>query len=137
MPDAVRKVGYCYTMVTNRAGQGAKVLGAIADAGLNLEAFSGFPTPRGVQLDFVTADAASLRRLAKNEGLELSQVKRAFLIQGEDRAGAVRRHLDKLAAARISVTAADAIADGKGRYGMLLWVKPKDFARAAKVLGAR
>lgn len=137
MADTVRKVGYCYTKVSNRAGQGAKVLGALAEAGISIEAFSGFPTPGGVQLDFVVPDAAALRRVARREGLELSKVKRAFLVQGDDRAGAVRRHLDKLAAAKISVTAADAIADGKGRYGMLLWVKPKDYVRAAKALGAR
>jgi hypothetical protein len=28
-------------------------------------------------------------------------------------------------------------AGGKGRYGMLLWVRPKDYARAAAALGAR
>ena len=37
----------------------------------------------------------------------------------------------------INVTASDAVTAGKGRYGMLLWVKPKDFARAAKTLDAK
>ena len=49
----------------------------------------------------------------------------------------MHRHVQKLADERISVTAADAVAAGKGRYGMLLWVKPKDYARAARVLKAR
>jgi hypothetical protein len=35
------------------------------------------------------------------------------------------------------VTAADAIAAGQGRYGMLLWVKAKDYARAARALKAK
>ncbi len=35
------------------------------------------------------------------------------------------------------VTAVDAAAAGKGRYGMILWVKPKNYARAARALGAR
>ena len=26
---------------------------------------------------------------------------------------------------------------GKGRYGMLLWVKPKDYAKAARILKAK
>jgi predicted amino acid-binding ACT domain protein len=67
----------------------------------------------------------------------LSDVKKGFLVQGTDRVGAVHRHLKKLAEAGINVTAADAVAAGKGRYGMLLWVKPREYARAAKVLGAR
>ena len=35
------------------------------------------------------------------------------------------------------VTAADAVTAGRGRFGMILWVKPKDVGRAAKALGAR
>jgi len=38
---------------------------------------------------------------------------------------------------RINVTAADAVSGGKGRYGMIIWVKPKDYARAARALGAK
>jgi hypothetical protein len=67
----------------------------------------------------------------------LSKVKKGFLIQGDDRVGAVSRHLDKLAGRKISVTAADAVTAGQGRYGMILWVKQKDYARAARALGAR
>jgi predicted amino acid-binding ACT domain protein len=67
----------------------------------------------------------------------LSKVKKGFLIQGTDRVGAVQRHLQKLADAGINVTAADGVAAGQGRFGMILWVKPRDYARAARALGAR
>jgi hypothetical protein len=80
---------------------------------------------------------AALRRVARRNGWRLSKVKKGFLIQGDDRVGAVHRHLQKLADAGINVTAADAVAAGKGRYGMLLWVKPRDYARAARALGVR
>ena len=60
-----------------------------------------------------------------------------WLVQGDDKVGAVHRHIKKLADKRINVTAADAVAAGKGRYGMLLWVKPKDYARAARTLNAK
>ncbi|UCG12895.1 MAG: hypothetical protein JSU72_20915 [Deltaproteobacteria bacterium] len=46
-------------------------------------------------------------------------------------------HLTKLATKKINVTAADAVAAGKGRYGMILWVKPKDYAKAARALNAK
>jgi len=138
MPDRVRKVSYCYPVVPNRAGQGAKILGEISRAGINLLAYSGFPVGGGKsQLDLVVEEAGPLLRLARRNGWRLSKMKKGFLIQGSDRAGAVHHHLQKLADAGINVTAADAVAAGQGRYGMLLWVKPRDYARAARALGAR
>jgi hypothetical protein len=136
--DRVRKVNYCYPIVPNRAGQGARILNEITDAGINLLAYSGFPIGGGrSQLDLVVEDMGALRRVAQRNGWRLSKVKKGFLIQGTDQVGAVHRHLKKLAEAGINVTAADAVAAGKGRYGMLLWVKPRDYARAARALGAR
>jgi hypothetical protein len=138
MPDRVRKVNYCYPIVPNRAGQGAKILGEISRAGINLLAYSGFPVGGGKsQLDLVVEEAGPLVRLARQQGWRLSRMKKGFLIQGSDRAGAVHHHLQKLADAAINVTAADAVAAGQGRYGMLLWVRPRDYARAARALGAR
>jgi hypothetical protein len=138
MADSVRKVQYCHTKVPNRAGIGAKALGELREAGVDLVAFTGFPLGKGkAQLDFVTTDVPGLRRMAKRAGWRLSDTKRGFLVQGQDRIGAVQRHLGRLAERRIGVVAADAIAAGKGRYGMILWVRPKDYARAARALNAR
>ena len=138
MPDRVRKVTYCYPIVPNRAGQGARVLAEVARAGILLLAYSGFPAGGGKsQLDLVVDDIGPLRRLARRNGWRLSKVKKGFLIQGTDQVGAAHRHLQKLADAGINVTAADAVGAGKGRYGMILWVKQRDYARAARALGAR
>jgi hypothetical protein len=137
MPDRVRKVNYCYPIVPNRAGQGARLLAELERAGVNLLAYSGFPVGGGrSQLDLVLEEMGPLRRLARRNGWRLSKVKKGFLIQGTDEVGAVHRHLQKLAKAGINVIAADAVAAGKGRYGMILWVKPRDYGRAAKALGA-
>jgi hypothetical protein len=138
MPDRVKKVNYCYPIVPNRAGQGASILSELAREGVDLIAYSGFPAGGGKsQLDLVLEDMGALRRLARRNGWRLSKVKKGFHIQGSDQLGAVHRHLQKLADARINVTAADAVAAGQGRYGMILWVKPRDYARAARALGAR
>jgi hypothetical protein len=138
MADRVSKVKYCYTMVPARAGQGARVLKALRDADVNLTAFSGFPAGGGrAQLDIVAQRMSGVRRVAARNGWKLSRVKQAFLITGGDACGAVHRHVQKLADRGISVTAADAVCAGMGRYGMILWVKPRDFARAARVLGAK
>lgn len=138
MADQVQKVSYCYAKVSNRPGQGARILDALARAGVDLDAFSGFPAGKGrAQLDFVTARTPALRRVAAKNGWKLSPVKKAFLITGINAVGAVNRHVQKLAEAGIGVTAADAVCAGMGRYGMILWVKPRDYARAAKALRAR
>ncbi len=138
MADRVRKVNYCYVKVPNRAGQGARVLEALKDADVNLLAYTGFPERGGkAQLDLIPENMAALRRVAKKHGWRLTTGKKGFLIQGSDEVGAVHRHIHKLAANKINITAADAVAAGKRRYGMILWVKPKDYAKAAKVLRAK
>jgi hypothetical protein len=135
---AVRKVNYCYVTVPNRAGQGADVLGKLKAEGVNLLAYSGFPVKGGkAQLDMVASSVTPIRRIARKNGWRLSSPKKGFLIQGADRLGAVQRHVEKLAEKRINVTAADAVCAGKGRYGMMLWVKDKDYSRAARALKAR
>ncbi len=137
MAHRVRKVNYCYVTVPSRAGQGVNILGELKAAGVNLLAFSGFPTKKGkAQLDLIATNMSPIKRVAKNNGWRLSKVKKGFLAQGNDEIGAAHRHLEKLAEQKINVTAADAVAAGGGRYGMIFWVKPKDYGRAAKALRA-
>jgi hypothetical protein len=134
----IRKVNYVYIKAPNRPGQAAQVLMALREAGVNLLAFSGFPQRLGrAQIDLVTDDLAGVKRIANREGWRLSRTKRAFLLQGTDRVGAALAPLAKLAAQKINVTAADAVTAGMGRFGMIFWVRPRHYARAAKVLGAR
>jgi hypothetical protein len=138
MADRVRKVNYCYAKVSARPGQGVAVLSELQKAGVNLLAFSGFPTTAGkAQLDLVAEDMAAIRRVAQKNGWRISKTKKAFLIQGDDRVGACHRQLKKLADQKINVTAVDAVVAGKGRYAAILWVKPQAYARAAKALGAK
>ena len=138
MADRVRKITYSYLMVPNRAGQGARVLSELRKEGVNLLAYSGFPGKGGkAQIDLIPEKWADLSRVARKHGWRLGKSKKAFLVTGRDSVGAVDRHIQRLADKRINVTAADAVCAGKGRYGMILWVKPKVYARAARVLGAK
>jgi len=137
MAEKIRKVGYYYTMVPNRAGSAAKILGALRAAGVNLLAFSGFPSGRGAQLDFVPEDNGAFLRAARRAGVKLSKRKTGFLVEGGDRVGACAAVLGKLAKAKINVTAIDAVSAGRGRFGAILWVKPKHVGRAARALRAR
>ena len=136
MKEVIRKVDYFYIQTPNKVGEGARLLTALRDSGVNLLAFSGFPSGRGAQVDFIPEDTATFKRAAKKAGLKLSLKKSGFLVQGEDRIGAIEEIMSRLAAFAINVTAIDAIVAGEGRYGAILWVKSPDINKAAKALGA-
>ena len=138
MAFQIRKVKYCYLLVPSRSGQAVKILGELKKSGINLLAFSGFPSRAGKsQIDLISNDMAPILRLARKNGWRPSKVKRAFLVQGTDEAGAVAKVLSRLSEKNINVTATDAVAAGKGRYGMILWVKPARYAAAARALNAK
>jgi hypothetical protein len=132
----IRKVNYYAMQVPNHAGEAHKILAGLRKAGVNLLAFTGFPSGRGSQMDFVPANSAAFTRAAKAAGLKVGKAKTGFLIQGKDRTGALDTTLGKLANANINVTAVDGVAAGSGRFGAILWVKPKDVARASRTLKA-
>jgi hypothetical protein len=137
MADMIRKVAYFAVDVANRPGEGARLLKTLADAGVNLLAFSGFPSSKKAQLDFIPEDAAVFRKAMKAAKIKTRPQKFGFLIQGNDRKGAVAQLLQTLADKKINVTAIDAVSAGAGRYAAILWVKPEDVKKAAKVLGSK
>jgi hypothetical protein len=137
MADTVRGVEYYYLTIPDAPGEGQRVLSALKDNGVNLLAFLGFPLAGGQsQIDLVPEDPQALRETARQAGLTLSEAKRAFLIHGDDRVGAVADTVAKLAEANINLTAAAATGAGSGRFGMILWVAAGDYERAAEALGA-
>ncbi len=135
MADTVQRVQYFYIEAPDKPGEGAKLLTMLKEAGVSLLAFSGFPKGRRAQIDFIPADPAAFRAAARKAKLKLVGPKTGFLVQGEDRRGAVAELMAKLADAKINVTAIDAVAAGAGRYGAILWVKSGDVTKAAKILG--
>ena len=137
MAHRVMKVNYCKLMVSSRAGQALRILNALRDGGVNLLAFTGFPAGGKAQIDLITKDIAGVRRVARKHGWRPSVTKRGFLVQGDDEVGAAARVVARLAHAGINMTAMDAVTAGKGRYGMILWVKPRDYGRAARALKAK
>jgi len=136
MADIVRKVAYFAVDVANKPGEGARLLGVLADQGVNMLAFSGFPSGRKAQLDFVPENVALFKTAAKAAKIKVRTQKFGFLVQGEDRKGAVAKILKTLAEKKINVTAIDAVSAGAARYAAILWVATKDVSKAAKALGA-
>ncbi len=123
--------------VPDAPGEGERILSALKDGGVNLLAFLGFPLGGGQsQIDIVPEDPESLVEAAERAGITLSGAKRAVLIQGDDRVGAVADITAKLAEANINLTAAAAASAGSGRYGMIVWVPAAEYQCAAEALGA-
>lgn len=135
MADTIRLVEYFYITASDKAGEGARALGTLRDAGVNLLAFSGFPHGRRAQLDFMPADPAAFKEAARRAKWKVIGPKRGFLVQGDDRIGAIADLFERLATAKINVTALDAVSVD-GRYGAMLWVAPKDVKKTAALLGA-
>jgi hypothetical protein len=137
MADTVQGVEYYYVTVPDEPGEGQRILSSLKASGVNLTAFLGFPLGGGrSQLDLVPEEPEALKTAAEQAGLALSEAKRAFLIQGDDRVGAVADAMEKLGQANVNVTAGAATVAGSGRYGMILWVPPADYDKAADALGA-
>ena len=137
MADIVKRIEYYYTVAPDRPGAGARILDALKAARVNLLAVNGFPRDAGhAQLDLVPSNQRDFRAAARKAGLKLVGPKTAFLVQGQDRVGAVAAIASKLARAHISITALQAVSGGRKRYGAIFWVKARNVGRAAEVLGA-
>lgn len=122
MGDMIRKVDYFTMQVSDKPGEGARALDALREMGVNLLAFTGFPEGRGrTQLDFVPEETAALKAAAKRGKIKLSPKKTAFLVQGEDRPGAIAEIMGRLAAAKInaprSMRSAREVADSGQSFG--------------------
>jgi len=136
MAHAIRKIDYYALTVPDKAGEGHRILSALAHEGVNLLAAIGFPLGEvKAQIDLVPENAAAFGQVAERLKLRTRKAKQAFLVQGDDRVGAVAEVLGKLASQKIQLTAAQALAAGAGRWAMILWVKPGSVEKAARALG--
>jgi hypothetical protein len=134
MADAVRLVEYYYIQVPDRPGEGIKVLRHLQQAKVSLLGFHAFPAGARAQLNFVPSAPTALKAAARAAKWKLVGPKKAFLIQGKDRTGALVDHYQRLADAKVNVMAADAVGGG-GRFAAIVWVGARDLRKAAKALG--
>lgn len=134
---SIRKASYYSMKVPQRPGAGAQLLSQLKAAKVNLLAFTGFPAGGGAQVDFIPQDNAKFMKAARKAKLKLSARKTVFLVQGNDKVGALTQALGKLAKARINLVSLQAVTAGKRRFGAMFWVKAKDVTRASRALKAR
>ena len=136
MAEEIRQVEHYSASIPNRVGEGARVLGALRDAGVNLIAFWAYKQGAGrAQLEFIPENGAAFVAAAKQAKLKLRK-STALYIHGDDRPGAVADILARLAGrARINVFAMQAVCSGGGRYGAIVFLPAAAARKAASVLG--
>jgi hypothetical protein len=135
MAEEIRQVEHYSASIPDKVGEGARVLGALRDAGVNLIAFWGYPHGKGrAQFEFIPEHGAAFVAAAKQTKLRLRK-STAFYVHGDDRPGAVADILKKLADARINVGALQAVCGGGGTYGAVIFVPRAAARKAATVLG--
>ncbi len=133
MAETIRKVQYFYATIEDKPGEASRLLKNLSQRSINLFAFTAFPVGPGTsQLDFFPENPEQLLKAALDAGITLVGPKNAFLIQGQDRIGALHEHHLTLSNAGINVHAANGVVDDSGRFGYVLWVKPEDYERAAQ-----
>ncbi len=135
MADLMRTVQYFKVTIADQSGTLARMLAPLHDAGVNLFAVHAFPRNRRTQVDVVPEDPAAFKNTVKPLKWKMRGPKACFLVEGDDRPGALVALTGQLGAAKISMTAMTATVAGQGRFGAILWVKSRDVKKAAKVLG--
>ena len=136
MAEEIRVVDHYSASIPNKVGEGARVLGALRDAGVNLIAFWGYKHGEGrAQLEFIPEDSATFVAAAKQAKLRLRKGT-ALYIHGDDRAGDIADILAKLAGKHINVAAVQAVCGGGGSYGTIVFLPEAAARKAASVLGA-
>ena len=135
MAFKIRRVDYFYTTVKDEPGQAYEVLSRLASLGINLVAVTAVPFgPMNTQLTIFPEDTAQLRNAAQKSGLKLEGPQAALLVQGDDELGALSEVHSKLYAANVNIYASSGVADGKGHFGYIIYVRPDDYEKAVTAL---
>lgn len=136
MTHTVRPVDYFHATVRDQAGEAFRVLSSLAEAGVNLLAFSASPVgAAAAHMVLFPEDADALVDYADRSGMVLSGPERALMVQGDDKLGALAEVHRQLADAGINVFASNAVTGGHGRYGYVIHVRAEEFDAAARALG--
>lgn len=135
MASTVKEVDYYYAVVDDQPGEARKLLEFLSEKTVNLLALTAFPVGEGrSQIDLIPSDPVVLRRAAEDAGIPLVGPKQAFLVQGDDRIGALYDVHLKLSNAGVNIYACNGVVDGTGRFGYVIWVDPSEFSEAGEAL---
>jgi hypothetical protein len=135
MDYSVRSAQYYHGTLADRPEEAYDFLAQLADLGINLLAFTAVPVgPSHMQLTLFPEDPERLETEAKRAGLTLDGPHAAILVQGDDELGALARIHERLAGASVQIYASNGIADGRGSYGYLIYLREDQFDSAIDAL---
>ena len=136
MAFSVRRIDYFYVTLTDSIDIGYDVLSQLAAQGVNLVAITAGPFgPSRTQLTVFPEDTAKMRLTAEQANIPLDGPHPALVVQGADEVGALAAIHEKLRDANVHIFASTGVADGRGGYGYIIYVRPEEYERAAKALG--
>jgi hypothetical protein len=135
MISSVKDVEYFSIVVADKPGEARKLLEFLSEKSVNLLALTAFPLGGGEsRIDFFPEDPSVLKEASEDAEVPMTGPRQAFLIQGEDKIGALYDFHLKLSNAGINVHACNGVVDGTGRFGYVIWVDSADHEEASNVL---
>lgn len=132
----IRRVDYFRAQVEDRPGAAYQLLSNLAGAGINMLAFNAIPLDAThTQLVLFPEDDDDLAGAAEKASVCLDGPHRALLIQGDDHLGALCDVHAQLFDAGVNVFASNGVADGRGGFGYVIYVRPDQVEAAERALG--
>jgi hypothetical protein len=132
----IEKVEYYNITVDGNAAEGFKLLAVFAGVGVNLLAFKAVPVmPKCTRFSLFPDDSIKMNEGAKKAGLNLEGPHSALIVKGyDDESGECATIHEKLFHAGIDIYESGGIANIKGSYGVILYIKQEDCEKALAAL---
>ena len=132
--ENIRKMTCLTATVEDRPGALAELAKGLADANANLVGMWGYPISGSrAEVMCIPAEPEKVKSLATGAGMEIEE-SAVFVIEGDDRVGALVEPLQKIAGAGINIYAASALA-ASSQFAAAIWVNSEDVDKVAGLLG--
>jgi hypothetical protein len=136
MASTIRRIEYFYTNIKDQPGEAYHLLTRLETLGTQLLAFSAMPTGiNTTQFALFVDDARQFERLARQANIVLDGPYLALLVQGDAKLSELADIHRRLFEGTVNVYASVGIADDQGKYDYVIYIRPDEFERAARLLG--
>jgi len=130
----VQRLTYFKTRVEDKPGALLAIMKELKARNIGLSGLWAYGTPSGrADVFVIPRNPDKLRETWKGLAI-LSEEGTGFFLRGPDKTGVLLKSLEALAMEGVNLVALSAVAIA-GNYGSLVWVKPEDTERVAKILG--
>ncbi len=135
MASSIRRIEYFYTNIKDQPGEAYHLLTRLEGVGTKLLAFSAMPTGiNTTQFALFVDDARQFERMARQAGIVLDGPYQALLVQGDAQLGELAEIHRRLFEGSVNVYASVGIADEQAKYDYVIYIRPEEFERAARLL---